>query len=543
MSAIGRRGTNMKRFIFLGICSSLFPVFTDSINAQTFPYTAGEKRTKNKDGSWTVSTEICNNTAADAKIAFWSWPREKLGGKIDKLKWWPNTTQGRPAPNEKLPKDTDTGAVIKAGKCQKVENKRTKEPFSSYVRVFRKITPPGLWRQENTLAHNVHLAALSYPGPNSLISIPVGIPYPEDLIDEVGRVPANFSVATVSSPDGWTFVESTPTLHETFPLGPNDKNFTAEVVLDTGSFRLGEGDLALVDTTWQATVPIIDGEIDREFFYERTDHAVVVNDNTPPFVTLELEQQPKNDSTIVRIISHDVGGVHHLPFLEINNQTSNKKVPVALNEVLASDRLPSIGSIEVLYEEAFSPLFPVGTTLSASHQDQFGNIGVSNVVVVPASLSPCNFNGDTSCNTDDLDTLYEVFNTSVIPIDFVFDLNSDNVIDVADLDQWLMLAAAENGHDSAYLRGDTELDLDIDITDFNFLASNFDPDGVTAPHSWREGNFDGDNDIDITDFNFLASNFAPDGYGAAAVPEPSALVLASLAVVMLGSMSFVPRLR
>jgi len=39
---------------------------------------------------------------------------------------------------------------------------------------------------------------------------------------------------------------------------------------------------------------------------------------------------------------------------------------------------------------------------------------------------------------------------------------------------------------------------------------------------WLEGNFDGDDDIDITDINFLASHFAPEGYGASAVPEPSA---------------------
>ena len=60
----------------------------------------------------------------------------------------------------------------------------------------------------------------------------------------------------------------------------------------------------------------------------------------------------------------------------------------------------------------------------------------------------------------------------------------------------------------------------------NSLIRSDDPDGATAPHSWLEGNFDGDNDIDITDFNFLASNFAPDGYGASnAIPEPSSFIL------------------
>ena len=35
------------------------------------------------------------------------------------------------------------------------------------------------------------------------------------------------------------------------------------------------------------------------------------------------------------------------------------------------------------------------------------------------------------------------------------------------------------------------------------------------------------------DFNFLASNFAPDGCGASAVPEPSALLLTLLGLMLL----------
>ena len=76
----------------------------------------------------------------------------------------------------------------------------------------------------------------------------------------------------------------------------------------------------------------------------------------------------------------------------------------------------------------------------------------------------CIFGGDTSCNTDDLDALYEVFNTQVPPTDSLFDLNSDTVVDTADLDRWLNLAPTENGYGSPYLRGDTELDRDVDIT-------------------------------------------------------------------------------
>ena len=51
---------------------------------------------------------------------------------------------------------------------------------------------------------------------------------------------------------------------------------------------------------------------------------------------------------------------------------------------------------------------------------------------------------------------------------------------------------------------------------------------------WNEGNFDGDGDIDITDFNLLASNFSPDGYATSAIPEPSTMLLTSLALILVG---------
>lgn len=91
----------------------------------------------------------------------------------------------------------------------------------------------------------------------------------------------------------------------------------------------------------------------------------------------------------------------------------------------------------------------------------------------------------------------------------------------------------------AALEGDSDGDRDIDITDFNSLASNFDPDGnQSGSNDWTTADFDLDGDIDITDFNTLASHFAPGGYAAAnAVPEPSAMLLGVLACMgaMIGS--------
>ena len=84
------------------------------------------------------------------------------------------------------------------------------------------------------------------------------------------------------------------------------------------------------------------------------------------------------------------------------------------------------------------------------------------------------------------------------------------------------------------LHGDVDGNRTVDITDFNALASHFDPDGVFGANVWSEGNFDGDGDTDITDFNLLAANFFPSGYATSAIPEPSTMLLASLALILVG---------
>ena len=99
--------------------------------------------------------------------------------------------------------------------------------------------------------------------------------------------------------------------------------------------------------------------------------------------------------------------------------------------------------------------------------------------------------------------------------------------------------------DDEWLRpGDTDLDHDIDITDFNALASNFSPELERAGFEGyafktvRQGDFTGDWKIDISDFNTLAANFAPTGYPGpfggmtlSDVPEPTNVFLLALALV------------
>jgi hypothetical protein len=75
--------------------------------------------------------------------------------------------------------------------------------------------------------------------------------------------------------------------------------------------------------------------------------------------------------------------------------------------------------------------------------------------------------------------------------------------------------------------GDANLDKKVDLTDFTFLAANF--NGTSR--FWSQGDFDYTGTVDLTDFTLLASNFnliLPDelagGLGAA-IPEPTSLAL------------------
>ena len=190
-------------------------------------------------------------------------------------------------------------------------------------------------------------------------------------------------------------------------------------------------------------------------------------------------------------------------------------------------RLEQYGEILTYYRGLFNQLTPE-TAAMIGHQNAMDLYFNGSIGVRPS----CDFASDGACGLADLELLYQVGDLmmgvtgpSAHPL---LDLDQNDVVDNTDLTQWLSIAASENGHQSPYLRGDTELDRNVDVTDFNALASHFDPMGDGDPQNgplWNEGNFDGDDDTDITDFNGLASNFAPGGYGAAAIPEPTSVVL------------------
>ena len=101
-------------------------------------------------------------------------------------------------------------------------------------------------------------------------------------------------------------------------------------------------------------------------------------------------------------------------------------------------------------------------------------------------LAPyCDFTPDAACDVADIDQMFEAGNlvtgVAVSGSTDRLDLVDNDTINAADITEWLAQAATANGHGSPYLRGDTEFDRDVDITDFNALASHFDPTGDGDP--------------------------------------------------------------
>jgi hypothetical protein len=75
------------------------------------------------------------------------------------------------------------------------------------------------------------------------------------------------------------------------------------------------------------------------------------------------------------------------------------------------------------------------------------------------------------------------------------------------------------------LSGDSDLSGTVDLTDFTYLAANFNTLGTS---SWLQGDYNYDGNTDLTDFTFLAANFnqtVPASLAGAVVPEPLAMSL------------------
>jgi hypothetical protein len=98
--------------------------------------------------------------------------------------------------------------------------------------------------------------------------------------------------------------------------------------------------------------------------------------------------------------------------------------------------------------------------------------------------------------------------------------------------------------------GDTDLDSDVDFTDYQILSNAYPGTGVGQ--QWYDGDYDNTGDVDFTDYQILANNYpstyvigpgagAGGGLSGGSVPEPASAVLVGLG--LLGGLGFLRRKR
>ena len=182
--------------------------------------------------------------------------------------------------------------------------------------------------------------------------------------------------------------------------------------------------------------------------------------------------------------------------------------------------------------EAGTLLFESNGELITGDQVGFGNRWLQ--MSVRPRTDPCDFNADGACDIRDLErnALYAIDLTagSDDPLDIHrYDITGDNLVNVDDLDAWLIDAASRNGHSSPYLAGDTNLDGAVNFDDFLVLANNFD----RRRRDWGDGDFNGDQQVKFDDFLVLSTNFGSGENAVAAVPEPRACSIAALGIFAL----------
>ena len=129
------------------------------------------------------------------------------------------------------------------------------------------------------------------------------------------------------------------------------------------------------------------------------------------------------------------------------------------------------------------------------------------------------FDQDGHIDATDVDALVEQIvqaANSGTAGDVRFDLNTDGVVNVADLDEWLVMAGAANlPSGGAYLVGDANLDGTVDGVDFVAWNSN----KFRSLPAWTAGDFNANGTIDGVDFvAWNAHKFSSSDIGA--VPEP-----------------------
>ena len=139
------------------------------------------------------------------------------------------------------------------------------------------------------------------------------------------------------------------------------------------------------------------------------------------------------------------------------------------------------------------------------------------------------FDEDGDSDLDDIDILTNMVAAGIQ--DPLFDLTQDGQIDVADVEDWLLVAGTQN-LGAPYLVGDANLDGNVDGQDF-LAWNNF----KFGPGAWSGGDFTADGFVDGIDWiQWNNHKFQSSFGGTFAVPEPSSgwLIVCSLLLTLSG---------
>ena len=171
------------------------------------------------------------------------------------------------------------------------------------------------------------------------------------------------------------------------------------------------------------------------------------------------------------------------------------------------------------------------STLNSVVTDVIFNPPIDLVVAQIAELD-CDFDDDNQCNATDVDLMHSLGPiASGVPAagNEQFDLNGDGSIDLTDRDEWLAIAATENGFGSPYKLGDANADGVVDGQDFiAWNGAKFTNDLLRS-----RGDFNADGVVDGQDFILWNATKFTSSDGVNTVPEPATATLLCGAMLFL----------
>lgn len=137
---------------------------------------------------------------------------------------------------------------------------------------------------------------------------------------------------------------------------------------------------------------------------------------------------------------------------------------------------------------------------------------------IPAPLTG-DFNNDSLVNAVDIDALFAHYASN----DMWYDVSGDSTIGWADSNHLIRTMLATE-------YGDANLDLRVDIADYNILVANF---GLTG--GWAKGDFNGDGKVNFADYQILEVAFGFGTGGSLAAPPPLIPEPATLSLLACGA--------